>query len=451
MDVGKSVYLSSPGDLPGIDSEHLGDSLRADARAATRIWILTGYFGKEGVLSLLSEVPEHRRQGCSVRLVFGFEGKLGLTHAVKEMRDLGEQIRLLGFEDAKLLAFGRSAHFHTKVYHFLRGTRPVWFVGSANASGAFDGMRHEMMLRLSGRHEGLYNYAKAVIASAHAADNPPLQPDDVRDLRSFFLAGRLCFEVKTRVSLAFEACSISSENRDRLKAAIGGNSNIPHAEADAEGFKFSLVSALRTSTAIVSGDAARASFRPYAVETTLGYWLPRPYAEWVEERLHVSEAAALKKLEVLSRRLLKTPRKTLDAELHRHVQGLREFFGRHTIKVEPRDDLSEAFTSFLESRTEWLGNAATRQRMVRRLAFTDMVDIWNDPAAAREFEEAFLTDVAFRLGSPSTRPHVVKALAKRIALGKTAGIPIQKLRARLEAVVGQGWSRADWPAPKGSS
>jgi hypothetical protein len=88
--------------------------------------------------------------------------------------------------------------------------------------------------------------------------------------------------------------------------------------------------------------------------------------------------------------------------------------------------------------------------MVRRLAFTDMVDIWNDPAAAREFEEAFLADVAFRLGSPSTTPHVITAMAKRLAFGRTAGVPIQKLRSRLEAVVARGWADDDWLAPKGS-
>jgi hypothetical protein len=145
----------------------------------------------------------------------------------------------LGFRKpaVKLYRPEGGAPLHTKLYHFLRGTQPGWFVGSANLSGAIEGDRHEMMVRLAGSHEALQAYMNAVVERAVAAqaDNAGAFADAVpRNLRSFFLSGFVCYSPRERLGMTFEACKLSRQHRDVLKRRLEERGDIPFANAQAQ-------------------------------------------------------------------------------------------------------------------------------------------------------------------------------------------------------------------------
>ncbi|WP_164040650.1 hypothetical protein, partial [Serratia marcescens] len=71
------------------------------------------------------------------------------------MREVENRLRGVGFKDVTVkVVMNSPVHFHTKLFRILRRTHPVWYVGSANPGSK----RHEMMVRLSGRHEALMAY-----------------------------------------------------------------------------------------------------------------------------------------------------------------------------------------------------------------------------------------------------------------------------------------------------
>jgi hypothetical protein len=92
----------------------------------------------------------------------------------------------LGYRDLEISIVGRApVHFHTKVFRFLRTTRPSWFIGSANPGSE----RHELMMRLSGRHAALSDYIDAVFAVAQSVEGVIPARQRPATLRDFLYQG----------------------------------------------------------------------------------------------------------------------------------------------------------------------------------------------------------------------------------------------------------------------
>jgi NgoFVII-like restriction endonuclease len=138
-------------------------------------------------------VPISKRQHCALRLVFGVATNSALAKATHDLKDFNAKLKKMKFKQTDIRLFTKAL-FHTKLYYFLNGTAPTWFVGSANASSAIEGDRHELMIRLTGRHDALFNYVRAVNdAAVPVGENPKLPRGPAREMRSFFLNGSLCY------------------------------------------------------------------------------------------------------------------------------------------------------------------------------------------------------------------------------------------------------------------
>lgn len=297
MRVDEILLLSRPQDVgDAVAADSLDDRLKADARAADRITILSAYHRPDYVRELLASVKRPNRSGCDVTLVFGLEQERSLGEAVRGLKTLKADLIKLGFKQPMLKLYRPGVPFHTKLYHFKRSTQPVWYIGSANASRTIQGERHELMMRLRGRHDELSAYVAFVAEHARSIDDAGLKADAAYDLQSFFLSGSPCFAPVSPRRFTFEAFTLTGAQRRKLNQELKRGSKVPHADPQTKGFGFSLSSAVQTLRGLTTpepelegepeteGELTRLRFRHMSVETVYGYWLPGPYGAQLKAR-----------------------------------------------------------------------------------------------------------------------------------------------------------------------
>lgn len=452
MHVDPRVFLSRPKDLPMKVAVPLADALSDAAAGADKIVVFSAYYGTGYLEATFGSLPRKTRRTCSLTLVFGLESAARLAHAVGELRALRQSLVKLGFRSPVIRLFSKNAPFHTKLYYFKRSTQPIWFIGSANASPAIDGARHELMLRLSGRHDTLMEYLNSVIENSVAVEEAGSDTNVVSDIRSFLLNGVLCYRPLSRVSFTFETCQINSDHRAVLKRSVAAASMVPHADPQTEGFGFSLTNAVGQITGVNLGalheadseagrSMSRLKFRHMAVETIYGYWLPATYGKNVRNKLRLIEAKSLGGVKKFASHLADARMDQLEAELERHVRGLKAFFAVHKVEIEPKSDYRRRFRDFVRARKLWLSNEAQIERMIRRLHVEQMPDIWSDEEAAQKFEASFFEDLAFRFDVPG-KSWIVSVLKEELVLTGTPGP--EKLRAALAKRLKEGLADTVW-------
>jgi hypothetical protein len=446
------VFLSRPQDLSLEGSVSLADALGDAAAGADRIIILSAYYGTGHLESAFAALSKKARRACSLTMVFGVETASKLPHAVEELRTLQKKLVALGFRSPAIRLFNKNVPFHTKLYYFKRSTQPVWFIGSANASPAINGARHELMLRLTGRHEALTEYINSVIYNSVVVEEVRLTSLVVSDIRSFLLNGALCYRPLARVSFTFEACQINSDHRAVLKKSLAAASKVPHADPQTEGFGFSLTNAVGqvtgeqfTTLTEAGAEAGRSTsklkFRHMAVETIYGYWLPAAYARDVQDKLRAIEAQSVNGMKKFAAELESARPEQLNGELERHVEGLKAFFAGYSVKIEPKSDYKSRFSHFVEARRLWLADEARLERMVRRLHIEQMPDIWGDEVAAQKFEDSFFEDLAVRFDRPG-KSWIVSVLQEELEL---RDVPEPEgLKAALAERLKQGFADSIW-------
>ncbi len=186
MNVDETIYLNRP-DLIGLDEREidfadLREAIHQDAEGATEISILGGYYSVEALVEVCSQVPRAVRRNCTVRIAVGLEATALIPRTWADMRDVEQKLRRGGFKDVTVAVVTNSpVHFHTKLFRILRTTRPVWYIGSANPGSK----RHELMVRLSGRHKSLTAYVAAAFDQAVPVSEP--EPSvEICSLRDFF-------------------------------------------------------------------------------------------------------------------------------------------------------------------------------------------------------------------------------------------------------------------------
>ena len=452
MHIDPRVFLSRPQDLSLERSVSLADALVDATVGADRIIILSAYYGTGYLESAFAALPMKARRACSLTMVFGVETASRLPHAVEELRTFQKKLVALGFRSPATRLFNKNAPFHTKLYYFKRSTQPIWFVGSANASPAIDGARHELMVRLTGRHEGLTEYINGVIDNSVVVEAVRPKPLVVSDIRSFLLNGALCYRPLFRVSFTFEACQINSDHRAVLKKSLATASKVPHADPQTEGFGFSLANAVGqvtgeyfTTLTEAEAEAGRSmsklKFRHMAAETIYGYWLPAAYAHDVQDKVRAIDAKSVNGMKRFAAKLERARQEQLDDELERHVEGLKAFFADHSVKIEPKSDYRSRFSDFVRTRRLWLADEVRLERMVRRLHIEQMPDIWGDEEAAQKFEDSFFEDLAMRFDTPG-KSRIVSVLQEELELTDVPGP--EGLKAALAERLKQGFKDSIW-------
>ena len=339
-----------------VDFAELDGALAEAASGATEITVLGGYYNAEALIALCRNVPRGRRSECKVRIAVGLEAMALIPRTWEEMRAVYKRLRVLGFRDVTVAVVGRSpTHFHTKLFRFLRTKRPVWFVGSANPGSG----RHELMVRISGRHEALSGYVSAVFYKAQTVIDQKPPPAEVITLQDFFLTGMLCHKPPAQRLFTFDAFRFGPDHRERLATALAGGAGVEHARPTAQGFGFSLRSALNQPDAQLHDEeeiAGRIHYRPSCVDTVFGFWMPQAYADDIRARVRDEEAVRLSRLETFAQVLGDDAgQNTARSAFEVHVTSMERFLAVHQIDARPvLRDRPTAFKDFLSSRTRTL-------------------------------------------------------------------------------------------------
>lgn len=427
-----------------VDYVAVDEALEAAAATATEITILGGFYSVEPIISLCKQVRRARRSACKVRIAVGLEATIAIPATWADMRRLRDKLLQSGFRDV-VVAVVRSSpvHFHTKLFRFLNTTRPVWFVGSANPGST----RHELMVRLSGRHEALSSYVAAVFAKAVDVASPP-PAAEISTLRDFFMAGLLCHKPPAQRLFTFDAFCFDAQHHERLAKALAGSSGVSHANPRTQGFGFDLRSPLQIEDPAhdLDGDGSsggRVQIRPYSVDTVFGWWMPQAYGNYVRTKVAKDEAARERRLAEIGAMLRTTHGEKMVREAFAsHIASLGSFLKAHGIDARPVSNRETRFERFVTSRTKALNDPVTTQRHARLLTLTGMPDIWADGVAVEEFERSFFEDLAFRAGG-ATQPAVVKSILSRLD-DDTLSIGSEFQEALVETLAEEPWTDDDW-------
>jgi hypothetical protein len=449
--VDDAIYVAQPCliDLDGdkVNFEDLDEAMFADAEAATAIRILGGYYNKDALVSLCLKVPARprpRRRDCSIRILVGGDGFGPLARTWAELQEVGETLRYEGFDDVEISLVPRApVHFHTKLYGFLHGTQPIWYVGSANPGSK----RHELMVRVTGRHEALTDYVNAARSKATLVTDDAAPIIEARTLQEFFMAGVLCHRPPTQRIFTFDAFRFSKEQREKLDQALGQNGRVLHARPKTEGYGFSLASAMGLeSVQTGSGRARRVRLRDSCIYTVLGLWMPTAYADELHGAFAAEEADREKHLAAFSRTLgASAGQATACKSFGDHLRTMTEFLDEHGIDVRPVPDVENAFDRFLASRRKLLKDRESRVRLARMVTLQEMPDIWADPRAAKAFEDSFFEDLAYRAGPlGGNKGRLVRSLIEVLDVYGGPDTDDEFRDALAERLEARTWVAADW-------
>ncbi len=269
------------------------------------------------------------------------------------------------------------------------------------------------MLRFTGAHRALNDYVDCVFERANDVAEP--QPRVfVNDLRSFFLTGTLFSKLTPSNKFVFDAFNFSPLARRQISDALAGSSGVSHASPKTEGFGFNLKSALELKGEYggESTPKARNQLKRWGIETALGLWVPTIYVDRLESKNQEIERHNYAVLEILGEKLnSKTGLKKAREGFKEHISSMEEFIQVNNVEAKKRQNYTEKFDRFLESRGRMLSDKMLVRRMSKTLTFMKMPYIWGDSNGDTEFEETFFDEPAYR-GRQKQLGHVWKSINK---------------------------------------
>ena len=444
MEIRDEAYISRKmnfaNDSDGKNLRLLSDRLKSDAAKATRIQIVSGYFGEDYVLELLKQVsPKKARSSCVVKLIFGYDSTTELFYGQIRIFNLKRGIIGLGFKKGNITIklFKDSAPLHTKLYGFLIKTRPIWYIGSANLSKAIDGDRHELMVRVTGKSHALDAYIQALLThkSHKTSDDNP----EIIGLNRFFSAGSILFRPSRYPRFTYDGFVINKDDRQKISKQLGRDSMVPHSDPSAEGFGFDLISAIGiTNIAEDELRPVKIIIRPYCVETAYGYWVPSAYTHVIESKIAKGKISEEKKFRTIRDALKKMADTQLVVEFQAYLDASDKFFKEIGVEAKQKKNVQNAFISFLRVRRDWLQDDEWIKRNSSKLFLTKMPDIWNDEYATASFVESFCDDVCSVLNSPEKKPKIYQKISDRLQLVDSP--TADDIRSKLESVKGAFWN-----------
>ncbi len=440
--VSETIHVAYPDILrlgDHVNASDLSESLAETAVKATAIDVLGGYYSVDRTIELLKKVPRAKRATCKIRLAVGLDANAKIMQHWSDMRSLDQDLRKAGFRNITLAIVSGRRHFHTKLFHFLRSTHHVWFVGSANPGSD----RHELMVSFTGRHDALREYIDAVFDVAQPVTKQFPSRQYPATLREFFLTGSLIHRRPQQSIFAFDAFRLDPDDREKMMRALTAGV-VPHARPKTQGFAFGLRSALETDDVAEDDgdDVGRVQLRMYSVDTALGLWAPRFYTEQIRGKLLSSQEARAAELRRFAERLSGDGATRAHAAFAVYVASMERLLESIGIKPRPVEKRDAAFERFVASRQRMVSTDEGIKRLAQRLEIIDMPDIWYDAKAAEAFEMSFFADVAYRC---SGNARVVRSIARGLNLPEQAYLEADGLKERLDRRLSkQAWKDAEW-------
>lgn len=440
--ISETIHVAYPDILKlgaHVNAADLVTSLSEAAVKATAIDILGGYYSVGRTIEILKGVPKAKRAVCKIRLAVGLDSNAKIMQHWSDMRSLDSELRKVGFKDVTLAIVSGRRHFHSKLFHFLRRTHHLWFVGSANPGSD----RHELMVSFTGRHDALKDYIDAVFSVAQPVTKrfPPRQYPS--SLREFFLSGSLVHRPPQQSLFTFDAFRLDTHDREKMMKSLTAGV-VPHARPKTQGFAFGLRSAVESQdfTEVEGDDIARVQLRMHSIDTALGFWAPRFYVEQIRSQLFSSQEARVSDLKRFAAKLSGDGVASVYAGFATYIASMERLLKSLDIVPRPVEKRDAAFKRFLTSRQRLLSSEDGIVRMAQRLEIIDMPDIWYDANAADTFEMSFFSDLSYRLAGTS---RIVRSINKGLNVPKQTNLDPSNLKKRLERrLLQQPWRDSEW-------
>lgn len=342
--------------------------------------------------------------------------------------------------------------FHSKLLMIHGHRNQVAYVGSANATMAAMSINEEILLRVPGCAAIEY-YAERI----WAASTPLSQLDDrltARSLISFFRTGALYFKPTTSLQFTINPFTDLLATLPDVERTKLGTATIPHADQETGIGAFNLRRATGLSDEardVTDREGMKAGIKPYAVETCLGYWVPRAVDGDLQRMLQkVGEGKRARLLE-LRRVLEKIGANTLARRYGEYVDAVHRLLIANDVAFDgflatsrrnPFD--SGAFRAFFEGVLARLQNEDYLGRLCLPFVSSVMPELWDDPRAFFEFESSFFEYLEYVAQRPGRKSRVPATIFTRIGF-RTGAPGVEQIKTALEKYVATtGWTDKDW-------
>jgi hypothetical protein len=424
---------------PGDGVNCLMSDLKSSAKNANEITIISGYFSSSFVIDLLKVSSSKGK--CKVRLIFGYDRIGDMAYNERRVREIKDELRKMGYRKKNIFAHVVKdvVPLHTKLFGFLRATSRIWYVGSANASEAIQGDRHELMVKLYGKSDSLNRYVEEISSLCI-----PETSSGALDETGFWATGYLIYKPSREVRFTFDAFRIPNDSRRQLSRVLAQATDVPFSDLTVEGFGFNLLDALGVDT--VNDDSvpvSRLKFRHYCVETEIGYWMPQRYLDDLHRSLDKSEKQEKKRLTKIGEKFRRIDcdnlQKELEDKFEQYVNDSEKMFVENKIEFHELPDLKERFSQFVSSCKKRLDDEKWVDRMSKKLAYGKMPNIGGDQSAVEAFRESFYLGISDAMTMSKTKIRICADLIKELDLNDTDQYDVKQLRSIICKKLEGGW------------
>ena len=376
--------------------------LQKDVKGAKRVTVITAYYGTDMLEKLLNECRGE------VRVVVNGLGGKRLLKQIEGLEDLTKKLRANAYKVKVKLGFSEGI-FHPKLYLFEHPTNAAVWIGSANATAAaLRGHNEEILIRISSIPESVAEYAAHVWEKAQPLDKDVVAP--VNSLIAFFRTGRLYYKPYALLPKTINPFRkmISELPEDERRKISKFNFKFADSEGGIGAFNIGLMFEEhhredKETTESRTGENGRVRFRPYAIETTYGYWVSEKFIDKVDKMLVKAsrhKEGELKRFqEWLSQsedNIVAIYREYLDVA----INTLKDENVKYPSKYQYLFEDPEPSLKLIDKLTRLLTNKGQFRRYHLEFVSSELPEMWEDVSSWEAFEDSFFEWLA-AMSSPS--------------------------------------------------
>ena len=335
---------------------------------------------------------------------------------------------------------------HAKVFRFRAENKsPVYVIGSANFSNAAFGQNDEVMVAIKGRHPGLNDYIKHVLHTSTAISEVPAGMA-AHTWRDFLRNAYLYFRPSRAITFAIDPFKEDEFRHlaDRLRESVFDP--LPFSERNDLGLNIAALLQLEIP------ENTRLGFRmpTYSIKTDYGYWVPKTYVEFIDQKLDDSFGPRLRALEKRGRDLRQAGDKYVNDQINVYLDEVARRIGSDNRPLILTNRQRDAISGKLRLRVKHLTTMLTHRKSLERLAQAwvgaPVPEFWEDQASVDRFFDGFCYDVITKLNLPRNVPAIVTHLAQ--CFGLQEDDDTGSCRKKIEAFFdkGKSWALQNWPS-----
>lgn len=398
--------------------------LMAELKYATNITIISAYYSTEFLKKIICGVLKKNRRNCNVLLVLNGLGGQRLIDQKRELKELKSHLLINEkFNLADIRLNFDSNIMHTKLYYIERAHNSIWFIGSANSTGAaFNNHtdsknNEELMIGSSLGKRAVTSYISNLKNKSIEIESGDYDWPAINNLISFFRSGTLFFKSNINLSFTFSKLNIPEEIEDKL---IRIEQRPIYTNPGNAWGPYNLLRALDITDESDTRDANRASIKPYSIETCFGLWVPNSYVSDFQEGIRRSSSKLRKKFTDLKRKME-------EYEDQKILDGFDQYLGDVRKRLEDaeisnkdfnfdEEIIREGFKSFLRRLREKIEDKRFLNKLTNKFVSAGMPEIWEDAVSMREFEESFFDYVSSNYNHHGNTPIIVTSIINSIGI-----------------------------------